>query len=169
MVVGSQARILYSDQRGRTALALRLTRAITILSITRVILFISYDNLDLQVQRGHCCRRHRGDNCDQQRPPWCQRHWQSVQVGGRLLLLVLVIFKDVLINIDNGGEDGVFWSRKCFKGDIEHLWRLSVHSRHGSSGIVKNHTDEDRHEIENYGFSELHWRRVPWSYLGQPS
>ena len=36
-------------------------------------------------------------------------------------------------------------------------------------GILKNHTDEDRHEREYYGFSELHWRRVPWSYMGQPS
>ena len=37
MVVGSQARILYSDQRGRTALALRLTKAITILIILYLV------------------------------------------------------------------------------------------------------------------------------------
>ena len=31
------------------------------------------------------------------------------------------MFKEVLIDIDSSGEHGVFWSRKFFKGDIEHL------------------------------------------------
>ena len=31
------------------------------------------------------------------------------------MLLVLVMFKEVLIDIDNGGVDEVFWSRRCLR------------------------------------------------------
>lgn len=71
MVVGSQARILYSDQQGRVAIALAFNKAVATGEL-KVSMLIR--RMEMKYSGPVISERLLGPGGDQQGPPRCQRH-----------------------------------------------------------------------------------------------
>ena len=163
-MVGSQARILYSNEEGRTAIALAFNKAIAdgrlkvLCSVT-----IIYHCQDFNVWG---CLMITGASGNQQRPPWCQWHRQvsgdTVHLLGKVFLCVHYALCSPFRETSNI-EDG---SKFC-AGEFTKLSTFTWNLGKGSSCKLT----PDLHDItcvcaHRYGHTECYWWLIPRSNLG---